>query len=241
MLKSGECEFDRFFGCFFWKRLDSISSLPIIFNENHKTDWLKCGIWLHKNVQEQLAWSKQTQFTRGLFSLITNALFTYNFIKVCSYTLRGNLNSWYSLQVARVFNRDDKTIQRLDRKLNVTGSVDDLPRKPKRDDSSTGPLHSCNSPSGKESHSKRYSKSHFRNAWKALKWPNCAKQAEWERIACETTICRLGVVSQTQTASLSLSKTSSEAYPCRLRSSSLYRWVQVQFAAIKGGNLVVAQ
>lgn len=122
-----------------------------------------------------------------------------------------------------IFNRDDKTIQRLDRKFNVTGSVDDLPRKPKRDDSSTGPLHSCNPPSGKESYSKRNSTAHFRNAWKALQWRNCSKQAEGLRIACETTICRLCVVSQTQTASLSLGKTSSEAYPCRLGSSSLYR------------------
>lgn len=121
-----------------------------------------------------------------------------------------------------IFNRDDKTIQRLVRKFNVTGSVDDLPRKPKRDDSSTGPLHSCN-PSGKESYSKRNSTAHFRNAWKALQWRNCSKQAEGLRIACETTICRLCVVSQTQTASLSLGKTSSEAYPCRLGSSSLYR------------------
>ena len=36
------------------------------------------------------------------------------------------------LQVARDFNRDHKTISRLVRKFQRTGSVDDLPRTPKR-------------------------------------------------------------------------------------------------------------
>lgn len=54
-------------------------------------------------------------------------------------------------------------------------------------------------------------------------------QIEGWRIACKATLCGLSVVSQTQTTSVSLDKTSSYI----LGSSSLHRWVQIQFTAIR--------
>ena len=63
-----------------------------------------------------------------LHRLFLITIFTLTVLKIN----KANFKSLQMLQVARDFNRDHKTISRLVRKFQITGSVDDLQRTPKR-------------------------------------------------------------------------------------------------------------
>ena len=58
---------------------------------------------------------------------------------------------------------------------------------------------------------------------------------------CKTTLCRISIVSQAQTTSVSLGQTSSEVHSCRLGSSSFHRRVKVQFKAIRWAEPCVSE
>lgn len=72
--------------------------------------------------------------------------------------------------------------------------------------------------------------------WDRMKG-NCANQGEEGRIACEATLCRLSVVSQTQTTSLTRPRRHLRYTRADLGSSSLKK-VKVQFA---DGTMSIAE
>ena len=70
------------------------------------------------------------QFKRGLYFLTSLAVFITIFTLTLLKIIKANLESLQLLHFARDFNRDPKTISRLVRKFQRTGSVEDLPRTP---------------------------------------------------------------------------------------------------------------
>ena len=97
---------------------------------------VKCGACLHKNVPEPwygTSWAQVQE--RSIFVDFIGclkAIFTVTVLKIN----KANLKSLQLLQVTRDFNRDHKTISRPGRKFPPkkpqNGSVNDLPRTPKR-------------------------------------------------------------------------------------------------------------
>ena len=159
-----------------------------------------------------------------LHRLFLITIFTLTVLKIN----KAYFKSLRLLQVARDFNRDHKTISRLVRKFQRTGSVEDLPRTPKRRVTTRQQdryirlthLRDRNLTARTTVHTQ-----HSWKAWEATQWPNYTQPTERGWFTCKTTLCRISIVSQAQTTSVSLGQTSSEVHACRLGSGSFYRRV----------------
>ena len=156
-----------------------------------------------------------------LHRLFLITIFTLTVLKIN----KAYFKSLRLLQVARDFNRDHKTISRLVRKFQRTGSVEDLPRTPKRrvttcqQDRYIGLTHLRDRNLTAHTTARNTIGRHDMGGYSVTK----LYATDWERV--DYVQDDLSIVSQAQTTSVSLGQTSSEVHACRLRSSSFYRRV----------------